>query len=35
MPNFSTSVFKAIESFLTAKSDVSTPATWSNSFLAA
>ena len=33
MPNLSTSAFKAIRSFIAAKSDASTPVAWSNSFL--
>ena len=35
MSSFSTSVFNAIKYFLIAKSDVSTPAAWSKSFLVA
>ena len=35
MSNLSTSAFKAVKSFLAAKSDVSTPVAWSNSFLVA
>ena len=35
MSSLSTSTFKAIKSFLAAKSDVSTPVAWSNYFLIA
>ena len=35
MSNMSSSAFKTIKSFLTAKSDVSTPVSWSNFFLVA